>query len=472
LAQAPDTLWTKRYGRSGPDRAYAIQPAIDSGYVIVGTTFTPDPICNYDIYLLKIDDQGDTAWTEVFGGAYDDGAYAISQTSDGGYVITGYTNTGAVGNNDVYIVKTDSDGDTLWTRAYGGSEDDRGYGIQETSDGGFVIVGHKNINYRENIYLIKTDMWGDTVWTREYGGQFEDYGRCVLQNLDGGYTILGYTDVAFGCQEYAIWLLKTDSIGDTLWTKIYSPFYYDERGYAMQRTTDGSYIITGCALVSGHLWDLLVMKIDASGDTLWKRISGSQPYEYGYSVQETHEGGYIVTGIKRPSPGDYDIYLERYDVSGNTIWTKVLGGTADDESQAIVQTADFGYLIVGYTESFGASNADVYIVKLAPDPYGVADNREVDVCPIYLEISPNPFRNIADIRYQITDDSKDVELRIYDITGREVKDLTGLVSAIGHRSSVGWSGVDDANRLLRSGIYFVRLKAGDYCITEKVLLLR
>ena len=92
-AQAPDTLWTKRYGRSGPDRAYAIQPTIDSGYIIVGTTFTPEPICNCDVYLMKIDDQGDTAWTRVFGGPYDDGAYSVQQTSDGGYIITGYTNT-------------------------------------------------------------------------------------------------------------------------------------------------------------------------------------------------------------------------------------------------------------------------------------------------------------------------------------------------------------------------------------------
>ena len=295
-------------------------------------------------------------------------------------------------------MKTNSIGDTIWTKAYGGPEDDSGYCVLETSDGGYIIVGHVNRNYRENIYLIKTDMWGDTLWTREYGGQFEDYGRSVLQNPDGGYTILGYTDVAFGWQEYAVWLLRTDSIGDTLWTKVYSLYYYDERGYAMQRTTDGGFIITGCALVSGHLWDLLVMKTDVNGDTLWKRISGSQHYEYGYSVQETHEGGYIATGIRRPSLGDYDIYVERFDASGNTIWTKVLGGTNDDESNAIVQTPDLGYLIVGYTESFGASNADVYVVKLAPDPFGVANNRVAEICPVFLEISPNPTKNNIDIR--------------------------------------------------------------------------
>jgi hypothetical protein len=179
-----------------------------------------------------------------------------------------------------------------------------------------------------------------------------------------------------------------------------------------------------------------------------------------------------VTGIRRPSPGDYDIYIERYDSSGNTIWTKVLGGTNDDESRAIIQTADFGYLIVGYTESFGASNADVYIVKLATDPYGVTESEEADIYPVCLEISPNPATNIINIRYQITDDSENVELRICDITGREVKDLTGQVSVIGHQSSVRWLGVDDANRLLGSGIYFVRLEAGDCCITQKVLLLR
>ncbi|MGD9379557.1 MAG: T9SS type A sorting domain-containing protein [candidate division WOR-3 bacterium] len=474
IAQAPDTLWTKLYGRSGPDRAYAIEPASDSGYIIAGATFTPNPICNYDIYLIKINEQGDTVWTKVLGGQYNDGARCLRCTSDGGYIITGYSQPGTT-HEDVYLVKIDDSGNTVWAKTYGGAEDDCGYCVQQTDDGGYIIVGHMNINYREDIYLLKTDSSGDTLWTRRYGGQFEDYGRAVIQTSDGGYMILGYTDIAFGCQEYAIWLIRTDSIGDTLWTRTYSPYYYDERGFAMQRTTDGGYVIAGCALVSSHLWDLLVMKVDSAGDTLWKRISGGQDYEYGYSVAETHEGGYIVTGIRKPSPGDYDIYIERFDAFGNTAWSKVLGGTEDDESYAIIQTPDRGYLIAGYTESFGASNADVYIIRLAPDSYGITELYKEDLFAC-VDVSPNPFRNSTDIRYQITDDGcrttdSRVLIRIFDASGRLVKDLSQL-SVISHQSSVKWDGTDSNNARLSNGLYFLWLEVGEYTKMKKLLMIR
>jgi len=469
IAQAPDTLWTKMYGRSGPDRAYAIQPAVDGGYIIVGTTFTPNPICNYDVYLLKIDDQGDTAWTKVLGGTYNDAGYAIQQTSDSGYIITGYT-TVDISNENVYLVKTDVDGDTIWTRNYGGPEEDRGFSVQETSDGGYIIVGHMNVNYREDIYVIKTDMYGDTIWTREYGDQYENYGQSVLQMSDDGYSILGYTDVAFGCQEFAIWFLRTDSIGDTLWTRIYDPYYYDERGYDMQQTADGGYVITGCASVSGHLWDVLILKIDANGDTLWKRILGGSDYEFGYSVQETYEGGYVVTGSRRPSPGYYDLYMCKFDGLGNTIWIKTLGGTNDDESQAVIQTPDLGYLIVGYTESFGASNADVYIVRLAADPGGGIGNQETESKAVFVEASPNPFSHFTEIRYGIRDKSQRCELKIYDVSGRSV--MQWDYQKIRLSDHVSWHGTDQAYRRLPSGVYFLKLTGQDYSMIEKLLLIR
>ena len=151
------------------------------------------------------------AWERIYGGSEVEKGYSVQQTSDGGYIIAGGSSPG-----DVYLIKTGASGDSIWTRTYGGSEDDGGYSVQQTSDEGYIIAGW-TFSFGAgsyDVYLIKTDASGDTIWTRTYGGSDVDVGESVQQTLDGGYIIAGYTR-SFGAGRGDVYLIKTDADGNS-----------------------------------------------------------------------------------------------------------------------------------------------------------------------------------------------------------------------------------------------------------------
>jgi len=364
-----DTLWTRTYGGSREDRGYSVQQTSDGGYIIAGGTESFGA-GGYDVYLLKTDSSGDTLWTRTYGGSDSDWGFSVQQTSDGGYIIAGYTYSFGAGERDVYLLKTDSSGDTLWTRTYGGSREDRGYSVQQTSDGRYIIAGYTQSfgEINGDVYLLKTDSSGDTLWTRTYGGSREDRGYSVQQTSDGGYIIAGGTE-SFGAGERDVYLVKTDSSGDTLWTRTYGGSYQDQ-GFSLQQTSDGGYIIAGVTRSFGAGgYDVYFVKTDSSADTLWTRTYGGSDYDWGLSVQQTSDGGYIIAGVTESfGAGNYDVYLLKTDSSGDTLWTRTYGGSDDDRGRSVQQTSDGGYVIAGYTGSFGAGYSDVYLVKVSGEP--------------------------------------------------------------------------------------------------------
>jgi hypothetical protein len=172
------------------------------------------PLGGYeDVYIIKTDASGDTLWTRTYGGTSDDAAYSVQQTSDGGYIVAGTTSSFGAGGEDVYLIKTDVAGDTLWAKTYGGIHNDDGYSIQQTSDGGFIVAGQTNSfgSGGYDVYLIKTNAYGDTLWTRTCGGADDDCGQSVQQTSDGGYVIAGETYSEAG--GYDVYLIKTDDSG-------------------------------------------------------------------------------------------------------------------------------------------------------------------------------------------------------------------------------------------------------------------
>jgi hypothetical protein len=474
-AQIPDTLWTRIYGRSGPDHAYATVQTVDNCYITAGMTFTANPICNYDVYLLKINNAGDTAWTKVIGRTYNDCAYSITTCFDGGYILTGYSETGSGGNEDVYLVKTDSSGDTMWTRTYGGSDDERGYCVTQTLDNGYIIVGDITENYREDILLIKTNAMGDTLWTKRYGTQYEDFGRCVLPTADSGYIVLGHTDVEYGCQCFAVWLLRMNQYGDTIWTRTYDRESYDDRSYELKQTSDGGYIIIGTALVSGNLWDMLVIKTDAYGDTLWKETYGGSYYDYGYSVTETYDGGYIIAGSTKPSStADYDVHVRKLDHTGSTLWTKTYGGIENDEGLSVLQNADLNYLVTGYSESFGATNADAYLIMLGPDSFGIHDAHMTASLYGMSVLSAKPNPSMHSFQITVTHAEPDAHahpLCIYDITGHLVRQVD-FISSMPNRFHTVWDGHNQQGTKVPAGVYIAVYQDRHEQITEKLILIR
>jgi hypothetical protein len=260
-----------------------------------------------------------TSWWRTYGGTDSDVGFSVQQTSDGGYIIVGYTRSFGLGH-DVYLIKTNASGDTLWTRTYGGTNTDEGHSVQQTSDGGYIIVGRTGSFGAGgwDVYLIKTDGSGGTLWTRTYGGTNHDEGNSVRQTSDSGYVIAGITK-SFGVGSYDVYLIKTNASGDTLWTRTFGGADDDDGG-SVQQTSDGGYIIAGRTAGSfGSVsYDVYLIKTNALGETLWTRTYGGPNSDWSYSVQQTSDGGYIIAGATFSyGAGPYDVYLIKTDANGN-----------------------------------------------------------------------------------------------------------------------------------------------------------
>ena len=465
------TTFQRTYGGADPDFGYSVQQTADGGYIIAGWTESSGA-GERDVYLIKTDAHGDTLWTTTYGGADTEYGAVARQTSDGGFIVVGSTRSFGVGQADVYLIRTDADGDTLWTRTFGGTNDDYGYWIEPTADDGCIVVGNTNSfgSGETDVYLIRTDANGDTLWTRTYGGSDYDYGAAVQPTVDGGYIVVGNTS-SFGAGWDDIYLIKTDSSGRALWTKTFGGTYLDI-GYSVQQMADSGYVLSGATGSFGAGGtDACLVRTDASGDTEWTKTYGGADNEYGFCVQQVADGDFMVTGFTSSfGAGGGDAYLIRTDDSGDTLWTRSFGGDSFDCGYSVQQTADGGYIIAGETDSYGAGGSDVYLIKT--DSLGNVAVAEPKTNPtrasaLSLSCEPNPFRTRTAISLQLTADSP-AELAIFDASGRRVRSF----SLLSPPSSLTWDGKDELGYALPSGTYFLRLAAGSRHATARIVLQR
>jgi hypothetical protein len=360
--------WETTFGGSGWDSGSSVQQTSDGGYIIVGNT-KPFGSNIGDVYLIKTDAAGNEVWSNTFGGSEDDYGRSVQQTSDGGYIIAGATYSYGAGSADVYLIKTDSDGNEVWSKTFGGSGYDDGWSVQQAIDGGYIIAGN-TLSFgagASDVYLIKTDAIGNDIWSKTFGGSDGDWGRSVQQTNDNGYIIAGIT-YSFGPSNISdVYLIKTDSSGNEVWSTTFEG-NGSAGGESVQQTRDGGYIVTGKDDTPSG--DLYLIKTDISGNEVWSNTFGGSEDDYGRSVQQTSDGGYIIAGATYSyGAGGADAYLIKTDSDGNEVWSKTFGGSGYDYVESVQQTNDGGYIIAGSTGSFGAGNYDVYLIYYMPLPY-------------------------------------------------------------------------------------------------------
>ena len=388
-------------------------------------------------------------WTKCLGGSASDFAYSIQQTTDGGYIAAGSTgsNDGDVwghhGGSDSWIIKLNASGDTLFTRSLGGNSSDKANSIQQTSDGGYIIAGYTSSsdgdvwgsNGEIDSWIIKLNANLDTLWTKCLGGSSYEMAHSIQQTTDDGYITAGYTisndgDVCGNHGYEDFWIVKLDAIGDTLWTKCLGGGNIDYAN-SIQQTTDGGYIAAGHTkssngdvLGNNGAFDAWIVKLNVSGDILWTKCLGGSDWDLAYSIQQTSDGGYIVAGETRSYDGDiwgnhgnYDSWIVKLNASGDTLWTKCLGGSDMDRFQSIQQTSDGGYIAAGYTSSSGGDvlgnhgAQDFWIVKL--DASG--DMVEEYNNKLNISIYPNPTTSL------ITIDAEGIyNIEVLNIEGKEI----------------------------------------------------
>jgi len=315
-----------------------------------------------------MDKTRDISWEKTFGGKGDDEANSIQQTTDGGYIVAGWTESfGSAWWKDIYILKLNSEGEVEWQKTFGGGDSDEAKSIQQTTDGGYIVVGRTGSfgSGGYDVYILKLNVKGEIEWQKTFGGKDYDEANSVQQTIDGGYIVAGWTK-SFGSGGYDVYILKLNSKGEVEWQKTFGGWNDDEAN-SIQQTIDGGYIVAG---VTGSFGfgeqDAYILKLNLKGEAEWQKTFGGKGDDEAKSIQQTKDGGYIVAGWTKSFGSAWwkDVYILKLNSKGEVEWQKTFGGEYDDLANSIQQTTDGGYIVAGWTESFGSGYEDVYILKL------------------------------------------------------------------------------------------------------------
>ena len=359
------TTFQKTFGDTAVnDIGQSILQTQDGGYLIAATRYTSG---NYieSLFLIRTNSNGDTAWTRLINEPTVNysGSQAV-KTSDGGFVITGIKGGG---NTFVpYLMKMDSSGNVVWNKTYLWYADEHINAIVQTPDSGFLLAGYL-YNGNNLVYFIRTNSSGDTLWTKSYGESFFNASvYSVRLASDGGFIAAGSIQNT-NTQDVDAFLFKTDSSGNFQWATGYGDSGYD---YAQQveTTIDSGYVIAGVTYSFGAgLADFYLVKTDASGTLQWSKTYGGSSDDRSESVRQTADGGYLFTGESASfSFGNFDNYMVRTNASGDTLWTRTLNGLENNEGYSLVITSDTGYAITG-TYLNASANNDVFLLKVDGD---------------------------------------------------------------------------------------------------------
>jgi len=397
--QAQEIEWQNTIGGNYTDQLYSIQQTTDGGYILGGWSEsyisgdkTENSFGGSDYWVVKLDSIGNIQWQNTIGGNSGDGLYSVQQTTDGGYILGGVSTSNISGDKtensqgyiDYWVVKLDASGNIQWQNTIGGNSDDYLTSIQQTTDGGYILGGWSNSNISgdktENsqgdydYWVLKLDPTGNIQWQNTIGGSINDQLYSIQQTIDGGYILGGWSnsnisgDKTENSQGTDYWVVKLDASGNIQWQNTIGGSFLDYLN-CMQQTSDGGFILAGSSQsgISGDKTedsqggsDYWVVKLDAFGNIQWQNSIGGNSDDYLTSIQQTIDGGYILGGYSNSGisgdktenyQGLYDYWVVKLDATGNIQWQNTIGGNSWDELISIQQTNDGGYILGGHSSS-------------------------------------------------------------------------------------------------------------------------
>ena len=390
------------FGGSTDDKGLAICSAGDGGYLLSGSTRSFGS-GSEDYFLIKLNENFQQVWSKTYGGVHQDHSRSIIPT-DEGFVIFGDVWDYGDPRLGMYLSMFDPDGDKLWGHHYGTNMDDWGFKVIEASNGDFMLLGYsRGFEVSGDIYLLRTDHQGNLLWENTYGYNRDDYAMDIIENDDNTFLILGtkngfFNDVHanFKTHDADILLVKIDNDGNELWKKTIGGTGHDF-GYSIKKApTGGNYIFGSSQSYGAGSFDMFLAKIDDESNEEWHKTYGGELYEYGKSMDVNTNGDLFLFGTTTSygQNNSEDLYLIKADSLGNTIWELILGGELADFGISVISLPDNGCAVIGSSKSFSSGGYDILFVKI--DEFGQIENIIDSLNPVdenQIVIAPNPIHN-------------------------------------------------------------------------------
>jgi len=378
-AGAQDLLFTRDYGGTLPDGAYAIEATSDGGFIAAGFSESISPNSRIALYLVKTDGEGNAEWSRTYElSPLETHGAAVRELPGGGFAVAGRAGSNNAGF-DSFLLRTDGDGNELWRRFYDAGDDDRAHGMSLTPDGGFILAGQAWLmnqffgNY--DLYVIKADANGDVEWTRLYEYEpVNDDGSDIAFDVKpvstGGYVIAGFTQSGV----WAGWLIRTDDLGNPTWNRLYDTGWVSDELTSVEEAPGGGFILGGIYGNDEGDVDMALVRTDELGAPIWTRTFGLPGQgSQGQCVRVMPDGGFVLAGMIASQNTSWDMYLARTDADGNTLWTQRHGGSSDDRAHAVAVGRD-KLVAAGWAWSFGKGAGDVHLAAYTDPALGcVAD---------------------------------------------------------------------------------------------------
>lgn len=418
----------KTYGSHQYEYAEEIIQLYDTGYATIGSSSLSGS--SSDVYLLRVDSLGNYLWSKTYGGNQSDNGESIVETPDSGFVIAGHTNSFGVGGFDAYLIKTDKDGNLEWQKTYGGSDWDFAHSVILMPDGGYVIAGETYSSGLGNndVYLIRTDSLGNSIWQRTFGTSQNDNASDILLALDGNLYVSGTTN-GLGNGGNDTYILKVDINGNLIWEKTIGTLQDDVGNAISQHEINNKLVICGYTNGIGNGgYDFMYATTNYLGDSLSMLANGTIIDNFGYDIifkNSSPKAFWSAGGNHNSTSLGKDFQYYYTTTHGNFISGNSFGYISDEEAKSVSDCIDGSLILAGYSSDLGNGGTDIYLVKLFPDltvdptitqHLDITSNNEINN-NFSIDLYPNPCSDFLEINYLL---NNNVDIKIFNLNGKEV----------------------------------------------------